>query len=44
MLVLCSNGLSSENLIKSMRKRIKKCSTAAVVVTADNEYKEKIIM
>lgn len=44
MLVLCSNGLSSENLIKSMRKRIKKCSTAAAVVTADNEYKEKIIM
>lgn len=43
MLVLCSNGLSSENLIKSMRKRIKKCSTAALV-TADNEYKEKIIM
>ena len=41
MLVLCSNGLSSENLLKAMSKRIKECSTAAVVVTADNEYKEK---
>ncbi len=41
MLVLCSNGLSSENLLKAMGKRIKECSTAAVVVTADNEYKEK---
>lgn len=40
MLVLCSNGLSSENLLKAMNKRIKECSTAAVVVTADNEYKE----
>lgn len=41
MLVLCSNGLSSENLLKAMDKRIKNCSTAAVVVTADNEYKEE---
>ena len=41
MLVLCSNGLSSENLLKAMHKRTKECSTAAVVVTADNEYKEK---
>ena len=41
MLVLCSNGLSSKNLLKAMNKRIKECSTAAVVVTADNEYKEK---
>ena len=41
MLVLCSNGLSSDNLLKAMSKRIKECSTAAVVVTADNEYKEK---
>ena len=44
MLVLCSNGLSSKNLLKAMNKRIKECSTAAVVVTADNEYKEKTIM
>ena len=41
MLVLCSNGLSSENILKAMDKRIKNCSTAAVVVTADNEYKEE---
>ena len=41
MLVLCSNGLSSENLLKALGKRIKECSSAAVVVTADNEYKEK---
>ena len=41
MLVLCSNGLSSEILLKAMSKRIKECNTAAVVVTADNEYKEK---
>lgn len=41
MLVLCSNGLSSENLLKAMSERTKNCSTAAVVVTADNEYKEK---
>lgn len=41
MLVLCSNGLSSENLLKAMSKRIKKYNTAAVVVTADHEYKEQ---
>lgn len=41
MLVLCSNGLSSESLLKAMSKRIKKCNTATIVVTADNEYKEK---
>lgn len=41
MLVLCSNGLSSENLMKAMSERTKNCNTAAVVVTADNEYKEK---
>lgn len=41
MLVLCSNGLSSENLLKAMSKRIKKNNTAAIVVTADHEYKEK---
>ena len=41
MLVLCSNGLSSDNLLKAMSNRIKEGNTAAVVVTADNEYKEK---
>lgn len=41
MLVLCSNGLSSEMLLNAMRKKLKGCRKAAVVVTADNEYKEK---
>lgn len=41
MLLLCSNGLSSENLLKAMSKRVENCKTAALVVTADNEYKEK---
>lgn len=41
MLVLCSNGLSSENLLHAMNKRIKQYHTAAVVVTADHVYKEK---
>lgn len=41
MLVLCSDGLSSENLLKAMSKRIKKYKSAAIVVTADHEYKEK---
>ncbi|MCM1047202.1 MAG: Type 1 glutamine amidotransferase-like domain-containing protein [Clostridiales bacterium] len=41
MLLLCSNGLSSENLLKVMSKRAGNCKTAALVVTADNEYKEK---
>ncbi|MCM1263025.1 MAG: Type 1 glutamine amidotransferase-like domain-containing protein [Butyrivibrio sp.] len=40
MLLLCSNGLSSKNLLKAMSKRVKNCKTAALVVTADNEYKE----
>lgn len=41
MLVLCSNGLSSKNLIKTIETRAVDCKTAALVVTADNEYKEK---
>lgn len=41
MLVLCSDGLSSENLLKAMSKRIKKYKNAAIIVTADHEYKEK---
>ncbi len=41
MLVLCSNGLSSETLITYIRNKTIDCKTAALVVTADNEYKEK---
>lgn len=41
MLVLCSNGLSSENLLKAVGKSVKPYGAAAVVVTADHEYKEK---
>ena len=40
MLVLCSNGLSSEKLLASIRDKIGCCQRAALVVTADNEYKE----
>ena len=40
MVVLCSNGLSSENLLKSVGKKTAGCKKAALVVTADNEYKE----
>lgn len=35
MLLLCSNGLSSKNLLKAISKRVKNCKTAALVVTAD---------
>lgn len=41
MLVLCSNGLSGQNIIKEMGKKLKNEKTAALVVTADHEYKEK---
>ena len=41
MLVLCSNGLSSEKLVSAVSENIHGCKTAALVVTADNEYKEK---
>lgn len=40
MLVLCSNGLSSEKLLAQLREKTAGCKTAALVVTADNEYKE----
>ena len=40
MLVLCSNGLSSEMLLTHIRSKIVGCKTSALVVTADNEYKE----
>lgn len=40
MLILCSNGLSSDALKSEMRKHVVKFTKAALVVTADNEYKE----
>ena len=40
MLVLCSNGLSSEMLLARIREKTMGCKTAALVVTADNKYKE----
>ena len=40
MLVLCSNGLSSKLLLGQLREKTADCKTAALVVTADNEYKE----
>ena len=41
MLLLCSNGLSSEKILADTRSKITDCKTAALVVTADNEYKDK---
>lgn len=43
MIVLTSNGLTSEALVQKMRAHIKK-GNAALVVTADYQYKEKITM
>ena len=41
MLLLCSNGLSSNELLSCISGKTTHCKTAALVVTADNEYKEK---
>ena len=41
MLVLCSNGLSSETLLSCINSKLTDCRNAALVVTADNEYKEQ---
>ena len=41
MLVLCSNGLTSENVISALLPYTQGYKTAALVVTADNIYKEK---
>ena len=41
MLILCSNGLTSEKLLASVSERAIDCKMAVLVVTADNEYKEK---
>lgn len=40
MLLLCSNGLSSETLLSHISSKMIDCKTAALVVTADSEYKE----
>ncbi len=40
MLILCSNGLSSDNLLNEFSKYATGLSEAALVVTADNKYKE----
>ena len=41
MLVLGSNGLSSKKILEYISEKTVSCKTAALVVTADNEYKEK---
>ena len=42
MLVLCSNGLTGQKLFDEVKSRMhSKTLCAAVVVTADNEYKER---
>ena len=40
MLVLCSNGLSSKKILAHISEKAINCKTAALVVTADNEYKK----
>ena len=42
MLILCSNGLSSEKIMTALQQKFKELRTSALVVTADNEYKENI--
>ena len=41
MLILCSNGLTSEKLLAHVSGKIAGGKNASLVVTADNEYKEK---
>ena len=41
MLILCSNGLSSTILQAYLQQHLTGCKRAALVVTADNVYKEK---
>ena len=41
MIVLCSNGLSTDMLLSQLRGKMVNCERAALVITADNEYKEK---
>ena len=41
MIALLSNGITSEVLRNALREYIAPLSSAAVVVTADNEYKDR---
>ena len=41
MIVLCSNGLTSEKLLQRVGSLLHNCKTAALVVTADPDYREK---
>lgn len=41
MILLCSNGLSSKNLNDEFLKYAQNTKKAAIVVTADNIYKQK---
>ena len=41
MLALCSNGLTSEAILSALRPQIAPGQTAALVVTADNVYRER---
>lgn len=41
MIALLSNGITSETLRNALNKYIAPLSSAAIVVTADNEYKER---
>lgn len=41
MIVLCSNGLSSKAAMDMMKDHTAGLNSAIIVVTADNEYKEK---
>lgn len=41
MILLCSNGLTSEAITEELQKHLSQCARAAIVVTADNVYKEK---
>ena len=41
MLILCSNGLTSDVLLQAVREKAKHSLSAALVVTADHEYKEQ---
>ncbi len=40
MLILCSDGLSSGNLLSMLKEKCTGCQTAALVVTANHQYKE----
>lgn len=40
MLILSSNGLSCDLLLTHLKSKMADCKNAALVLTADNEYKE----